>query len=940
VDDGTGVIFPNSNPTNPTTPATNTTNLDDDRTLTVTAYGPVNEGSTWAPFVVTATPGQTLNLALGVTGDVSDRDATITNFTVLEYSLDGETWQPYSAGNRPVVPPSGIVFVRVNITSEQDDPFEGPENFTLTASYATGGSRSATGISTIIDNGTGTLFSGNFSGGNPVTFTGTLDDDRGELSIPDVTVNENSPYVVFRIAGASGQSFSLALANGAQDFAAGDATATAGQDYLNAIEVYNGTTWIPYNPGSSVSIPEGGSLLIVRIPILDDDVFEGAHAFTITATPTTGPAVSGRAIIGDFGTGAIFNDSGSAVLATARDPLTGQPYVYDDDRTIRVNSPFVNEGSEHVVFTVTGVFEPVSLGLNIGSGTGFASIPVNLQYFDGNGWVTYTGGNVLAPAGGGLLYVQVNITAEQDPDREGAEIFDLVVTSSDTSIGSSSGTATIRDDGSGQVWLGDSFTVASPAQLTAANFKLDDDFDKDGILPTTEDALSSLAASQGIGDAQEGDLNGDGILDSEQNALATLAWRRTADFIAGNEGTLTDSRPIISLAVVSGTEGTAVSNTLQLENIRVASFADSSEFNSATSAVQINADTGVRTVNIVNGPPVTTTWDPIRFELAPQNAEGTLVDIDGSRGGVQVRIYIDLRASGLTTADFNRYIKFVSAGAIAAAGPAGLVDLDGRAITQEGWYDFTQRTPGGDGARFVTDAAGTILGIELILTDNAFGDNDLSANRIFDPGVLALAPKVSNPVQVQPAFRPIVVDYMPARLTPVAAPVERVVPAFEIPSLPGELFVQNPIDTVVASTDGSIAFDLSSVFASSDQSAQITKQAFVADANGNFVDVNKLGWLTFDPETGLLTGKFPQGVDSIEITLEAVDQNGNRVTTTFTVTRNALSKGLALEDLLGEDLKLSVRVQGSDQPVQIQGKRPLSEQIRLAIEKMKQSVEV
>jgi len=45
-----------------------------------------------------------------------------------------------------------------------------------------------------------------------------------------------------------------------------------------------------------------------------------------------------------------------------------------------------------------------------------------------------------------------------------------------------------------------------------------------------------------------------------------------------------------------------------------------------------------------------------------------------------------------------------------------------------------QRFPGGDGARFVT-SNGMITAIELILTDNAFGDSDMAEGRITDPGV-------------------------------------------------------------------------------------------------------------------------------------------------------------------------------------------------------------
>ena len=34
-------------------------------------------------------------------------------------------------------------------------------------------------------------------------------------------------------------------------------------------------------------------------------------------------------------------------------------------------------------------------------------------------------------------------------------------------------------------------------------------------------------------------------------------------------------------------------------------------------------------------------------------------------------------------------------------------------VTKEGWYDFTQLNEGGDGARYITNDAGRIVGVEL-----------------------------------------------------------------------------------------------------------------------------------------------------------------------------------------------------------------------------------
>ncbi|NBV75763.1 MAG: hypothetical protein EBR59_07360 [Methylococcaceae bacterium] len=105
---------------------------------------------------------------------------------------------------------------------------------------------------------------------------------------------------------------------------------------------------------------------------------------------------------------------------------------------------------------------------------------------------------------------------------------------------------------------------------------------------------------------------------------------------------------------------------------------------------------------------------------------------------------VDISRSNVKLTDLNAYLKFVSKDTISAAKAANinLVDLDGKAITTEGWYDFTrkQNSSGqyvGDGARFIVDGL-LIKAIELTLTDNAFGDNDMRVDQIYDPGTPVL----------------------------------------------------------------------------------------------------------------------------------------------------------------------------------------------------------
>jgi hypothetical protein len=188
VDDGTGKKF-GPNITNGA-PSESTSDLDDDRSLSVNSFAPVNEGSTYHMFQVVAPANAVLNLSLEA--PLSGAPADYQDFTMVEYRIENGAWTEYtwdgSVGNRPTVPsggPTGEVFVRVTITSEMDnlatdpDPstwYEGPERFRLTATTQTGRSASATGE--IVDDGLGELYTGNWGVSGPETLVGQLEDDR------------------------------------------------------------------------------------------------------------------------------------------------------------------------------------------------------------------------------------------------------------------------------------------------------------------------------------------------------------------------------------------------------------------------------------------------------------------------------------------------------------------------------------------------------------------------------------------------------------------------------------------------------------------------------------------------------------------------------------------------------------------------------------------
>ncbi|MDP2262517.1 MAG: Calx-beta domain-containing protein, partial [Hydrogenophaga sp.] len=746
-DDGQGVIFLFNGP-NGAFSGTTDRNLDDDLRLNVSSFS-VNEGSSHAVFTLQVVGGQFLELGLVTGSALSGADFS----PALEY-WNGASWVTYTG--RFAVQDSGSSTLLVRTALVNDTVFEGPETFLLNATYftaLTGGTqlRTASGQATIRDDGSGVRFE--FNGPNGA-FSGTassnLDDDRA-LFVSSPVVNEASSWVVYRVTGEAGSTLDLSLGGNGS-------TATVGIDTRGPLEIYDGSRWVVYDSTSGARFPAGSSLMLVRVAVVNDEIFEGAESLVLEATVRGGSGLTttGTARILDDGTGTIFRENGSEDLNAVR----------DDDRPLKVNSVLVNEGSTYAVFTLrasAGDSLTVSLldrNTDPANATADLGARPSLQFWNvqANAWTEVTG-PVSVPADG-TLYVRVNITAEQEREYEGSETFRLAVGSA-LLARTEFGTATIKDDGTGVRFTGE----LRPEGPVTSVLDLDDDLDRDGISPTTEDQLSSLVASQGIGNALPGDLNGDGIPDAEQNALATLAWRDVASFTAGNEGALTDVRPIISLMALEGTSDNTVSTSLQLENIRVVAFADA-QFGSAADDVSIDGG-GIRTVTLADGSTVETPWDPIRFELGPQAEGGAFSDLFPDvdfpdRPGVQVRLYIDLRAAGLNEGEFNSYIKFVSAAAVAGG---NLVDLDGKRITAEGWYDFTQRTPGGDGARFVVEA-GKIVGIELILTDNAFGDNDMRANRILDPGVLAfakLAEVTPEPDLVPPALPEV------ARL-PVAEP--------------------------------------------------------------------------------------------------------------------------------------------------------------------------
>ncbi len=255
------------------------------------------------------------------------------------------------------------------------------------------------------------------------------------------------------------------------------------------------------------------------------------------------------------------------------------------------------------------------------------------------------------------------------------------------------------------------------------NFNSLDTLDRDGISGTSESTLATLVAGN------DGDLNGDGKQDSLQNAVSTLAWRRRSDFLTGaNPSTVnqTARESIITMVVNSASSSDSTLGGLTTNVEDLAQFYDITVEDNLPSPR--DTDFGIR-----NQP-----WDVLNFTV--ESLTGTnFDDLDLTRDGVQIKVTIDTSTANIILGPngLNKYIKHVSQATIDNYQEAGLplVNLDGTTVTTAGWYDYTQRVAGGDGAKFYDfNNDGKLDAIVLTFTDNAFGDDNPVSNIVVDPG--------------------------------------------------------------------------------------------------------------------------------------------------------------------------------------------------------------
>jgi VCBS repeat-containing protein len=763
----------------------------------------VSEASPYAVFTITgAGAGQVLTLALQATTNDSG-NATLGTDTgsALQY-YNGTSWVAYS---NSVAMTDSTLLVRVAINN--DTAYEGAETFKLVVANAD--RVSSSGVATIVDDGSsGNVYLADSHSGS--ASAGTADDDRPTLSITSITLSEASPYATVSVSLSELSAVAVTFHPQLESD-----SATVGVDTGSAIEYYNGSAWVSASAG--VTIAAGNRSVLLRTTLVQDSDFtEGTERFHIKTGAVTGPvrnAAGATGIVTVTDGNALRDPVITDVTETASDPtpldlltsdptqvvqLTGEPgsavklYENSGAEPVLVTVPFTTTETSPGVYTLDfgnnamvagqyvaqlsregyvshysnsftidsrpGLYDIIGLRQNVKLSDTVTVTDGGVGGMDQDRFPTFWNGSDWVDADGEIIRYSFDAIATFDKaTAPAAELLTKTLASGSTlTLNSRTGAYTYAPAADANL---DTFVLCASdgnkgARLTLT-FDAHDTLDRDGISSAVETHLADLA-----GGGVTGDLNGDGIADANQNGVTTLAWTTVDQFNAGINGTLASAKPVISVIAVASTEGSAVDSSAQLSNVKVLAPTDT----------------------LVGGSkPTGAAWDPIQFTLENVQSMG-LLDTNPDREGTQTRVLIDISRSEVAAGGFNGYMKYVSAAAITAYHDASLAltDLDGHTITTAGWYDFTQRSAGGDGARFIVKN-GFITGIELTITDNHFGDNDPTDNKIVDPGVPVLKGATPPPPVVPPVVPPVIPPVVPPVIPPVEPPV---VPPVEPPVVP------------------------------------------------------------------------------------------------------------------------------------------------------------
>ena len=331
----------------------------------------------------------TFDLSVATGSATAGTDFETTNFEFF----DGTTWQPAVAGSQVTIA-AGQNSLMIRIDSVDDTIVETDETFTLSATAISGTVTSAA------DTATGTI----------------VNDDFPQISVDDVTVDEDNGTLTFTISLDQPPTAPLSV-----DFATASRAATSGVDFTAVSGTAN------FAPGVQTQT--------VTVAITNDNLYEGPHSFDFNLANA-----SGGTITDGLGVGTIIDDG------------TG-PNGSDDDRpVISIDDVTATEGTDpFAVFTIS-LSNPsvqntvLSLVLADVSAVEATDFGPGLEFFDGAAWQPVTG-NVTIPAGS--TSIQVRTAIIDDPFADSGETYTLTVArvSGTTANSGDTGTGTILDEG-------------------------------------------------------------------------------------------------------------------------------------------------------------------------------------------------------------------------------------------------------------------------------------------------------------------------------------------------------------------------------------------------------------------------------------------------------------------------------------------------------------
>ena len=286
----------------------------------------VNEASDWAVFYV-KTPGD--NLAYDVTLSIQ-QETTILNPEALAYSIDGgANWIRVDNAAVPTIgslPGSSNLLVAVDISSEQDLPFDSGEVFELRLAYQAGGADLvASGTATIVDDGTGVKFNlaPDLSAGDGGSTNIGLVDNRTTFAISDVVVQEggNAEFTITR--------GNVDNSNISTDQTITVATSIASSDTAETTDFVATTETLTFKAGE-----ESKTFTVIT---QQDVVFEQRESFTVTLSNNS----VGSRIIDNTAQGLIVDDG------------TSGDGTKDDDRpSFSIEDVTINESAGTISFEV------------------------------------------------------------------------------------------------------------------------------------------------------------------------------------------------------------------------------------------------------------------------------------------------------------------------------------------------------------------------------------------------------------------------------------------------------------------------------------------------------------------------------------------------------------------------------------------------------------